>query len=143
MPKTAGGTFQTSLSRLRVNRLVDVTGEGVRTGNALVVSPPGGSPKGMRSYLQPWPVQTSARVTSPWGTSHATGMTLREPIPFGHKVALRAIRRGETVIEYGEVIGLLPWAPRRRRPSALSGRLTAGEVRWHRDFVFTKLYRSA
>ena len=32
-------------------------------------------------------------------------LVVREPIPLGHKVALRAIARGERVIEYGEVIG--------------------------------------
>lgn len=55
-----------------------------------------------------------AVVDIPAGTQ-ATGMTLRdrksyavtvrEPIPLGHKVALAAIRRGEKVVEYGEVIG--------------------------------------
>ncbi|MBI4240880.1 MAG: UxaA family hydrolase [Candidatus Rokubacteria bacterium] len=32
-------------------------------------------------------------------------VALRDPIPLGHKLALRAIVRGERVIEYGEVIG--------------------------------------
>jgi (2R)-sulfolactate sulfo-lyase subunit alpha len=32
-------------------------------------------------------------------------ITTRDPIPLGHKVALRAIAGGEKVIEYGEVIG--------------------------------------
>lgn len=32
-------------------------------------------------------------------------VTVRDPIPLGHKLALRAIARGERVIEYGEVIG--------------------------------------
>ncbi len=55
-----------------------------------------------------------AVVDIPAGTQ-ATGVTLREqrryavtvrePVPLGHKVALTAIRRGEKVIEYGEVIG--------------------------------------
>lgn len=50
----------------------------------------------------------------PAGT-RATGMVLRDnsvlevsvrdPIPLGHKLALRPIARGERVIEYGEVIG--------------------------------------
>jgi len=31
---------------------------------------------------------------------------LRTPVPFGHKVALEAIREGERVVKYGEVIGL-------------------------------------
>ncbi len=30
----------------------------------------------------------------------------REPIPFGHKVALAAIRQGEHVIKYGASIGV-------------------------------------
>lgn len=33
-------------------------------------------------------------------------VVIRTPIPFGHKVALRAIRTGEAVRKYGEVIGL-------------------------------------
>jgi 2-dehydro-3-deoxy-D-arabinonate dehydratase len=32
-------------------------------------------------------------------------LTVAEPIPFGHKIASRAIRRGEAVVKYGEVIG--------------------------------------
>lgn len=32
-------------------------------------------------------------------------VTVRDPIPLGHKLALRPIARGERVIEYGEVIG--------------------------------------
>jgi len=35
----------------------------------------------------------------------AAEITLLEPIPFGHKLALRAIRPGEEIIKYGEVIG--------------------------------------
>lgn len=44
-----------------------------------------------------------------------TGVTLRggsvvqvttgDPVPLGHKLALRSIARGERVIEYGEVVG--------------------------------------
>jgi altronate dehydratase small subunit len=30
---------------------------------------------------------------------------IRNPVPFGHKYAIRNIRRGEKVIKYGEVIG--------------------------------------
>lgn len=30
---------------------------------------------------------------------------IRETIPFGHKVALREIARGDDVLKYGEVIG--------------------------------------
>lgn len=32
-------------------------------------------------------------------------VAVKEPIPLGHKLALRQIARGERVIEYGEVIG--------------------------------------
>ena len=32
-------------------------------------------------------------------------VTARDPVPLGHKIALRPIQRGERVIEYGEVIG--------------------------------------
>lgn len=32
-------------------------------------------------------------------------VTVRDPVPLGHKLALRAIARGERVVEYGEVIG--------------------------------------
>jgi len=37
---------------------------------------------------------------------HASEIIVREPIPFGHKVALRPIRRGEQVIKYGASIGV-------------------------------------
>jgi altronate dehydratase small subunit len=30
---------------------------------------------------------------------------IRNPIPFGHKYALNTIRKGESIIKYGEVIG--------------------------------------
>jgi altronate dehydratase len=33
-------------------------------------------------------------------------VTVREPIPFGHKLALRDVARGAGVVKYGEVIGL-------------------------------------
>jgi altronate dehydratase len=32
-------------------------------------------------------------------------VNVAEPIPFGHKLALRPIARGEGVIKYGEIIG--------------------------------------
>ena len=32
-------------------------------------------------------------------------LQLLEPVPFGHKVALHAIARGEKVVKYGESIG--------------------------------------
>jgi altronate dehydratase small subunit len=31
--------------------------------------------------------------------------TLHEDIPYGHKFSVRAIRRGEDILKYGEVIG--------------------------------------
>jgi altronate dehydratase small subunit len=31
--------------------------------------------------------------------------TLRDDIPYGHKFAIRPVRRGEDVLKYGEVIG--------------------------------------
>jgi altronate hydrolase len=34
------------------------------------------------------------------------GLTVREAIPSGHKIALRTIRAGEAVIKYGSPIGL-------------------------------------
>lgn len=33
------------------------------------------------------------------------GIRIGEAIPYGHKFALRRIRRGEDIIKYGEVIG--------------------------------------
>ena len=33
-------------------------------------------------------------------------VTVTEPISFGHKFALRTIKKGEPVVKYGEVIGL-------------------------------------
>jgi altronate dehydratase small subunit len=35
----------------------------------------------------------------------ATDITLLEPVPFGHKLALKDIRSGEDIIKYGETIG--------------------------------------
>ncbi len=32
-------------------------------------------------------------------------LKVMEPVPFGHKIALRPIAKGEVVIKYGEVIG--------------------------------------
>jgi altronate dehydratase small subunit len=31
---------------------------------------------------------------------------IRNPIPFGHKYALNAIRKGDSIVKYGEVIGV-------------------------------------
>ncbi|OXS79068.1 UxaA family hydrolase [Domibacillus enclensis] len=33
------------------------------------------------------------------------GITILEPIRFGHKFAVKAIRQGDDIIKYGEVIG--------------------------------------
>lgn len=30
----------------------------------------------------------------------------KAPIPFGHKIAIRSIKKGESIIKYGEVIGV-------------------------------------
>lgn len=30
---------------------------------------------------------------------------IKEPLPFGHKFALKPIKKGENVIKYGEIIG--------------------------------------
>ena len=40
-------------------------------------------------------------------TVHIDGVpvTLVQPIPFGHKFAIRAIAQGEPVLKYGQVIG--------------------------------------
>ncbi|WP_333842642.1 UxaA family hydrolase [Limnohabitans sp.] len=34
------------------------------------------------------------------------GLSLAAPIPFGHKVALRAIQMGQPVVKYGVLIGV-------------------------------------
>jgi len=31
---------------------------------------------------------------------------LAEPIPFGHKLAIKPIKKGENIVKYGEVIGV-------------------------------------
>ncbi len=36
----------------------------------------------------------------------AVDILLEQPLPFGHKFALKKIKAGEPVIKYGEVIGL-------------------------------------
>lgn len=41
----------------------------------------------------------------PEGAVFPCGLTLREYVPQGHKVALQDIRQGEAIIRYGEVIG--------------------------------------
>ena len=44
----------------------------------------------------------AVRVT---GAGPADAVTALDPIPFGHKVALRRIAKGEEVVKYGESIG--------------------------------------
>ena len=39
------------------------------------------------------------------GTGNPDGIAARQPIPFGHKIALTAIAEGEPIVKYGEVIG--------------------------------------
>jgi len=39
------------------------------------------------------------------GETQASGITVSEPIPKGHKLALRDIRAGENIIKYGIPIG--------------------------------------
>ena len=41
----------------------------------------------------------------PAGTTFSDGLTLREHVPQGHKVALTDIAQGATIIRYGEIIG--------------------------------------
>lgn len=36
---------------------------------------------------------------------HETKVTIQEPIPFGHKYAVKTIKKGEHVIKYGIAIG--------------------------------------
>jgi (2R)-sulfolactate sulfo-lyase subunit alpha len=38
-------------------------------------------------------------------TDELVELTAKQPIPFGHKVAIRALEAGEEVVEYGSVIG--------------------------------------
>jgi altronate dehydratase small subunit len=40
------------------------------------------------------------------GSDGEAHITAAEKIPFGHKIALRAIKKGEAVKKYGETIGL-------------------------------------
>lgn len=40
------------------------------------------------------------------GVEYKDGIFAKDPIPFGHKVALEEIRRGEVVRKYGESIGI-------------------------------------
>ena len=35
-----------------------------------------------------------------------TRLTVRQPIPYAHKIAIRPMRPGDQVVKYGEVIGI-------------------------------------
>jgi altronate dehydratase small subunit len=50
-------------------------------------------------------VEPGTAVTVQSGDGSLT-VTVAEKIPFGHKFALRAIKKGEPVKKYGETIGL-------------------------------------
>jgi altronate dehydratase small subunit len=52
-------------------------------------------------------VATAVSALAPGENISVNGaeISLLEPIPFGHKLSLRAIRPGEDIIKYGEVIG--------------------------------------
>ena len=41
----------------------------------------------------------------PAGTGLPGGITAREPIPAGHKIALRDVAAGESILKYGQIIG--------------------------------------
>lgn len=53
-------------------------------------------------------VGTAVAELSPGDRVETDGsiVTASEPIPFGHKIALTAIKAGEVVLKYGESIGL-------------------------------------
>ena len=50
------------------------------------------------------PMETGEALRLGNGGPHE--ITVKEPIPFAHKCAIRNIRRGEKVIKYGESIGV-------------------------------------
>lgn len=49
--------------------------------------------------------KAGARITVRDRDGRGTELTLRQDIPYGHKIAVRAIRPGEAVLKYGEEIG--------------------------------------
>jgi (2R)-sulfolactate sulfo-lyase subunit alpha len=63
----------------------------------------------------------------------------RMDIALGHKLALRDFKVGDTVTKYGQDIGRFVAAI--ENGERASG--TAAEALGHREFVLTKLYRSA
>ena len=60
-------------------------------------------------YLQVHPRDTVAIIVNegglPAGTHFDSGLTLLEPVPEAHKVALRDMEAGEAIVRYGSVIG--------------------------------------
>lgn len=51
-------------------------------------------------------VDLAAGAPITFADSNGQRLVAREPIPFGHKVALAPIRQGEHVIKYGASIGV-------------------------------------
>ena len=49
-------------------------------------------------------IEKNDKVKIILGRNHFT-ILAKESIPFGHKIALRKIAKGESIIKYGEVIG--------------------------------------
>jgi altronate dehydratase small subunit len=49
-------------------------------------------------------VQKNERVQAQSGDQFLE-FQMKEPLPFGHKFALKTIKKGEDVIKYGEIIG--------------------------------------
>jgi altronate hydrolase len=60
----------------------------------------------MKALLQINPNDNVAVALKPLTAGESNGVTLRQDVPAGHKVALRAIARGEPVIKYGYPIGI-------------------------------------
>ena len=56
--------------------------------------------------LHPGDTVAVAREALPAGTPVDNGVTVQNPIPQGHKLALRAIRAGEAVLKFGQPIGV-------------------------------------
>lgn len=50
------------------------------------------------------PLEARSRIEVESGGERRT-VTVLDPIPFGHKVALRSLAPGDDVLKYGEVIG--------------------------------------
>lgn len=71
------------------------TGEGPQVSNAIILDATDN-------------VATAITEIAPGETVMAHGRTVTaiEPIPFGHKIALKPFADGETILKYGESIGL-------------------------------------